>query len=99
MKNSEPELRADYFLSTFGAVTATGLSKRVDGPLSRDDKLDPKQFGTITLDEINAGLSTLAQELGATIEAFQTKSEGAMCERIHQGYADGLGAVLINAGA
>ena len=62
-------------------------------------KRDPAQYGTITLDEINASLTALGQELGTTIEAYQTNSEGDMCERIHQGYADGVDAVLINAGA
>ena len=62
-------------------------------------KRDPKQYGTVTLDEINARLSALGQELGAQIESFQTNCEGAMCERIHQAYADGVDAVLINAGA
>jgi 3-dehydroquinate dehydratase II len=62
-------------------------------------KRDPKQYGTITLDEINASLVSLGKELGVEIEAFQTNHEGAMCERIHQGYRDGVGAVLINAGA
>ena len=62
-------------------------------------KRDPKQYGTVTLDEINASLSALGQALGATVEAYQTNSEGAMCDRIHQAYADGVDAVLINAGA
>lgn len=62
-------------------------------------KRDPAQYGTITLDEINASLEKLAKELGVEIEAFQTNHEGEMCERIHQGYRDGVGAVLINAGA
>ena len=62
-------------------------------------KRDPAQYGTITLDEINASLVTLGQQLGAEIEAFQTNHEGAMCERIHQGFMDGVDAVLINAGA
>ena len=62
-------------------------------------KRDPKQYGTITLDEINAQLTSLGQELGTEIEAFQTNDEGKMCERIHQAYADGVDAVLINAGA
>ena len=62
-------------------------------------KRDPSQYGTITLDEINANLVTLGQQLGAEIEAFQTNHEGAMCERIHQGFVDGVDAVLINAGA
>ncbi|MBG6076302.1 hypothetical protein IWX85_002132 [Polaromonas sp. CG_9.11] len=36
MKNSELELYTDYLLSTFGAATATGLSKMVDGAVSHD---------------------------------------------------------------
>ena len=62
-------------------------------------KRDPAQYGTITLDEINASLAALGAELGVTVQAYQTNHEGDMCERIHQGYADGGDAVLINAGA
>jgi len=62
-------------------------------------KRDPKQYGTITLDQINASLDALGKELGVSVENFQTNSEGEMCERIHQGYADQVDAVLINAGA
>ena len=62
-------------------------------------KRDPAQYGTVTVDEINASVVKLGKELGAVVEHFQTNSEGAMCERIHQGFADGVDAVLINAGA
>ena len=62
-------------------------------------KRDPKQYGTITLDEIDEQLRALGQELGAEVESFQTNSEGAMCERIHQAFVEGKDAVLINAGA
>lgn len=62
-------------------------------------KRDPKQYGTITLAQIDAQLQALAKELGVEIESYQTNCEGAMCERIHQGYQDGVDAVLINAGA
>ena len=62
-------------------------------------KRDPKQYGTITLDEINASLDALGKELGVSVENFQTNSEGEMCERIHRGYDDQVDAVLINAGA
>lgn len=62
-------------------------------------KRDPKQYGTITLDEINANLTVLGKELGAELEFYQTNNEGEMCDRIHQGYKDGVDAVLINAGA
>jgi 3-dehydroquinate dehydratase II len=62
-------------------------------------KRDPAQYGTITLEEINAGLQKLGKELGTEVECFQTNHEGAMCERIHKGFLDGVNAVLINAGA
>jgi 3-dehydroquinate dehydratase-2 len=62
-------------------------------------KRDLKQYGTVTLAEIDAGLQALGKELGATVESFQTNSEAAMAERIHQAYAEGKDAVLINAGA
>lgn len=62
-------------------------------------KRDPKQYGTITLDEIDAELRKLGAELGVEIESFQTNHEGDMVERIHQAYFDQVDAVLINAGA
>jgi len=62
-------------------------------------KRDPKQYGTITLAQIDAQLQALGKELGAEIESFQTDHEGEMCQRIHRAYAEGKDAVLINAGA
>lgn len=62
-------------------------------------KRDPKQYGTITLEQINEQLVVLGRELGAEVENFQTNFEGAMCERIHQAFFDEVDAVLINAGA
>ena len=62
-------------------------------------KRDPKQYGTITLDEINAELVALGQALGVQVEHYQTNHEGEMCERIHQAYRDGVDGVMINAGA
>jgi 3-dehydroquinate dehydratase-2 len=62
-------------------------------------KRDPKQYGTVTLAEIDAKLKELGKELGAEVTSLQTNHEGAMCERIHQAHADGTDAVIINAGA
>jgi len=62
-------------------------------------KRDPRQYGTITLNQINEQLAELGQELGATVETFQTNHEGAMVERIHQSYFEQVDGVLINAGA
>ena len=62
-------------------------------------KRDPAQYGTITLAEIDAQVIQLGQTLGAQVECFQTNFEGAMAEKIHQAHADGVDAVMINAGA
>jgi len=62
-------------------------------------KRDPVQYGTITLDKIDARLGDLAASLDVEIESFQTNYEGAMCERIHRAYLERTDAVLINAGA
>lgn len=60
---------------------------------------DPAQYGTATLADIDQRLQALARELGATVTSFQTNHEGAMVERIHQAFRDGVDGVLINAGA
>ena len=62
-------------------------------------KRDPAQYGTVTLAEIDAQVNKLGQELGASVECFQTNFEGAMAEKIHQAHTDGVDAVMINAGA
>ena len=62
-------------------------------------KRDPKQYGTITLAQIDDELQALAKELGVKVESYQTDSEGDMCKRIHQGFLDKVDGVLINAGA
>ncbi|MBS0321759.1 MAG: type II 3-dehydroquinate dehydratase [Proteobacteria bacterium] len=62
-------------------------------------KRDPKQYGTITLAEIDARLAALGKELGVGVETFQTNHEAAMVERIHQAFRDNVAGVVINAGA
>lgn len=62
-------------------------------------KRDPKQYGSVTLDDINEGLDNLAQTLEVEIETFQTNCEGEIVDRIHQAYQDEIDAVIINPGA
>jgi 3-dehydroquinate dehydratase II len=62
-------------------------------------KRDASVYGTATLADIDARIRALAKELGIDVECFQTNHEGAMCERIHAAHAEGVGAVVINAGA
>ena len=62
-------------------------------------KRDPGQYGTETLQQIDAQLTDLAGELGVAIECFQTNHEGEMVEKIHAAHEQGVDAVVINAGA
>lgn len=62
-------------------------------------KRDPKQYGTITLDEIDESIQKLAQELNVEVETFQTNHEGEMVEKIHEAFLNKLDGVIINAGA
>jgi 3-dehydroquinate dehydratase II len=62
-------------------------------------KRDPVQYGTITLAEIDEKMRALGKELGVEVTSFQTNDEGAMCDRIHQAFAENMDAVVINAGA
>ena len=78
---------------TYKILTLNGVNLNMFG------KRDPAQYGTATLAEIDTQLVALGKELGAEVESFQTNIEGEMCERIHKAFADGVDAVLINAGA
>ncbi len=60
---------------------------------------DPQQYGTVTLAQIEQRVKTLAAELGAEVDCFQTNHEGEMCERVHRAFMEQVDAVLINAGA
>ncbi|WP_437884372.1 type II 3-dehydroquinate dehydratase [Pseudomonas sp. LRF_L74] len=80
-------------MSTLKVLMLHGINHNMFG------KRDPAQYGTTTLAEIDASLQALGDELDVRIKSFQSNCEGQVCERIHQGYADGVDAVLINAGA
>ena len=63
-------------------------------------KREPRYYGTITLAEIDAPPARPRKGARASRSiAFQTNSEGAMCERIHQAFFDQVDGVIINAGA
>lgn len=62
-------------------------------------KRDPAHYGTLTLDDINAGLQNLSCELGVEVECFQTNHEGEFCEQIHRAFSEDVAGVIFNAGA
>ena len=58
---------------------------------------EPEVYGSTSLDDINAALSKLAKDLGASVSHFQSNHEGALIDHIHalRGDCDGI---LINPG-
>jgi 3-dehydroquinate dehydratase II len=59
---------------------------------------DPVQYGTITLDELELRITSMARDLGLETRFFRTNHEGEFVERLHrlEGLADGL---VLNPGA
>ncbi|GAC1345393.1 MAG: type II 3-dehydroquinate dehydratase [Ktedonobacteraceae bacterium] len=59
---------------------------------------EPDVYGTVTLPQISEMLHRRGEELGATVQLFQSNHEGALIDYLqeHQAAADGI---IINAGA
>lgn len=59
---------------------------------------EPDVYGRKTLDDIVAAASELAQELGVTVESFQSNSEGELVTRIQKAVGE-FDAIVFNPGA
>lgn len=60
---------------------------------------EPDVYGSTTLDEINDSLIALASKNGADLSCFQSNSEAALIERIHQARSAGIEFIVINPAA
>lgn len=61
-------------------------------------KREPEIYGSLSLDELNAGLEKKAAQLGCSAEFFQSNHEGEIIDKIHSSQND-FDAVIINPGA
>lgn len=71
----------------------------VHGPnLNLLGRREPGIYGTSGLDDINKRMNSIANECGAELQVFQSNSEGALIDAIHEAgdWADGI---VINPGA
>lgn len=59
---------------------------------------EPALYGSATLDDVNAGVASLAAELGVEVEFFQSNHEGALVDHVHEA-AGRVGGFVVNAGA
>lgn len=60
---------------------------------------EPAVYGHTTLAEINTNLLALAGKHAAVVHCFQSNSEAALLERIHQARNDGTRFIVINPAA
>ena len=77
------------------------MSKKIaviNGPnLNLLGKREPDDYGTETLDSILSGLKQEAKELGISITAYQSNSEGEIVDTI-QKTCSGVSGIIINPG-
>ncbi len=59
---------------------------------------EPAVYGSATLDDVNAGVSSLAAELGVEVEFFLSNHEGALVDYVQEA-AGRVGGFVVNAGA
>ncbi len=72
----------------------------VHGPnLNLLGKRDPAKYGTLTLDDINKHLQTVALRLDCEIEYFQSNHEGAIIDFLQLKSSRSADGVIINPGA
>jgi 3-dehydroquinate dehydratase-2 len=60
---------------------------------------EPDVYGHTTLADIDRELTSLASELGVTVNTFQSNHEGALIDHIHAAAGKGVAGILINPGA
>ena len=71
----------------------------IHGPnLNLLGKREPDIYGTVTLEEINSHLATLARELGTDITFYQSNHEGELVQKVQEAMGR-FQAIVINPGA
>jgi len=60
---------------------------------------EPEIYGSDTLADIDARLSSQAADAGHELQSFQSNAEHALIERVHQARDDGVGCIIFNPGA
>jgi len=60
---------------------------------------EPNIYGNLTLEEINVGLSKIAESLGVRIEFFQSNHEGAIVDKIAAACHEKIDGIVINPAA
>jgi 3-dehydroquinate dehydratase-2 len=60
---------------------------------------EPQLYGASTLADVEAACVERGRSLGVDVACFQSNHEGALVDRIHAARGEGVGFIIINAGA
>ena len=60
---------------------------------------EPEVYGATRLDDIEANCIELAEELGHSLDCFQSNAEHKLVDRVQKAARDGVDFILINPGA
>ena len=60
---------------------------------------EPEVYGSETLDDLATRVEDRAKALGLEVDMRQSNHEGHLCDWLHEAQADGVKAVILNAGA
>ena len=72
----------------------------IHGPnLNMLGQREPETYGTETLDKINQDLTNLGSSYGIKVTTFQSNSEGAIVNAIHQAFKEKINGIIINPAA
>ncbi len=72
----------------------------LNGPnLNLLGRREPRHYGNTSLEEINRGLTPLAESAGHRIHFFQSNAEHALVDRVHQAMKEKIAFILLNPAA
>lgn len=72
----------------------------INGPnLNLLGSREPAVYGSTTLADIEASARARAQELGHTLECYQSNAEHELIDRVQLAGRDGIGYIILNPGA
>ena len=60
---------------------------------------EPEVYGATRLDDIEANCIELAEELGHSLDCFQSNAEHELIDRVQQAASDGVDFIILNPGA